>query len=115
MILYHITPKKNIDSILEHGILPNYGNGLTCGKRTHDKVFLTNDVLRIITTQAGELWVKHNEPVIFEIELDESEFKPLEYHSGGTYTLSDFEFTTDKVRPNQISGFHVHNNPTFNG
>ena len=103
MILYHITPIKNLESILEKGILPDFNKkGISHWKDEHKKVFLTNDIDKIILEQAGINWVKRNNPIILEIELNEKDFKPHEYHFGGTYTYSKSEFVIDKIEPNKI-------------
>jgi len=92
--LYHITKERNLKSILEKGIL--------IGKKARRKgiavhgplteIYLTNDVDRILKTQAGKAWCKRNHPIVFEIDVSNITVLPVKYHSGGTYALSDFEY-----------------------
>lgn len=102
--LYHITPVKNLHSIKQHGILPAANkNGITTsyGKQ-HDVVFLTNNVEKILVSQCGSDWLDHNPVVILVIDVNGLDIEPHKYYSGGTYTLSDFEYTTGKITPDRI-------------
>jgi len=96
MILYHITKIENIDSILEKGILPNYKRGITHWSIKQNYVFLTNNVDKIIKEQIGLCWGKE----IVIIEVDIFKYEPYLYKS--TNKISDFEFITDRVLPEEI-------------
>lgn len=102
--MYHVTGRKNLETIFTEGILPGKRRGLTWAKC--DKVFLTNDPGRIIRTQAGRKWTENQDLVVIEIKPGLT-VKPHEYDSGATYTLSDFEFTTEKV-PVEFLGEVIH-------
>jgi len=102
--LYHITPIRNINNIQQEGIIPAANNsGITTsyGKK-HNTVFLTNDVERILVTQCGSDWLEHNPVAILVIDIEGLDIKPHEYHGGGTYTISDFEYTTGTITPDRI-------------
>src|SRR6185369_8127428 len=93
MILYHLTKEKNLDSILSKGLIADKNSGLTVNKKSKfKKVFLTNDIPRIVVSQAGEKWCKRYNPIVLEIEIEEKCITPVHYRDGATYTLSDFEF-----------------------
>lgn len=93
MKYYHITLSKNISSIYIKGIKPGFCKGITTRAKTFkDKVFLTNNVNKIFSEQIGKY--KEGEWSVIEIDINGLEIKPHEYHFSGTYTLSDFEFTT---------------------
>lgn len=106
--LYHITKENNIESIQEQGLIPGYRAGITV-KVARDRrgkfmdVFLTNDVDRILKTQAGEAWCKRWKPVVFEVDLAGMKVEPKQYRYGATYTISDFEFLVrSKISPQRI-------------
>ena len=101
MKLYHITRKENIDSIIEKGIIPNYRKGL--GSRGSDKVFLTNDVNKIIKTQGGIEW----ETNIAIIEVDVKNYKPHLYNCYVIPKESDYEFVCEIVEPSMIKNIIV--------
>lgn len=67
MKLYHITPRRNIISIFYYGIVMGKGKGLA---RTHisDRIYLTDNVDKILTSQCGQKWIDRNDPVILEID-----------------------------------------------
>jgi len=99
--LYHITPKKNIISILQQGLYPAGGKGICVGKGRKDHVFLTNDIDRIVSEQAGERWIRQQEAIVLEVDIRELSVVPYEY----TYrenSKSDFEFVCDHVPPEVI-------------
>ena len=106
--LFHITRVENVDSILTQGILPGYKKGLTMRGDIWDKVFLTNNVDKIIKTQGGKAWEKNI--AIFEVEVDVSDCHPYIYGCFDSLVndnrkISDFEFNIDKVLPEQIKSF----------
>ena len=103
MTLYHLTPARNLESILACGLIPAKGKGLTIQSKTkHTKVFLTNDIDRIAETQAGKDWLSRNNVVVLEISINDRDIEPHKYIDGATYTLSDFEFVCDRVDPSDI-------------
>lgn len=107
MILYHMTPKRNLESILNNGLLPGYSKGLYIyGNKKLNKVYLTNNVLKIVSIQSGYEWIKDNDVIILEIDIDEKYFEPCKYEYSGTYTYSDFEFVTDIIKPEQIKKYY---------
>lgn len=66
MNLYHITNHKNISSIKEKGLIPNFTKGLAANK-TWDKycVWLTDSPMYIIQAQIGEDFFKrHNMKIL---------------------------------------------------
>lgn len=72
-----------------------------------NKVFLTNNVDKIIKTQGGKAWEKNI--AIFEVEVDDSDCRPRIYDIFDSLTngckISDFEFNIEKVLPEQIKSF----------
>jgi len=96
MKLYHITRSENIGSIMEKGIIPHYTNGL--GRERYGKVFLTNDVNKIINEHGGEKW----RTGIAVIEVEGVDYKPHLYTCWKIPVESDFEFVVDKVLPCHI-------------
>lgn len=101
--MYHITKKKHIESILKKGILPDYRSGITSFKhKKHKLVFLTNDILLISLTQCGIDYCKKYELVALEINTINLNIEPHKYSSYGTYTLSDFEYVTTNIKPENI-------------
>ena len=100
MILYHITKRMHVPSILAKGIIPGHRRGLLLQKYKLPHVYLTNNIRHIIDNQAGPKWCKRWDPVV--LEIDDIEVSPVKYYSGGTYTLSNFEFITSKIEPKQI-------------
>ena len=100
MILYHITKRKHIPSIQVKGIIPGFRRGLFTGKIKLKKVYLTNNVQYVINNQAGQKWCDRWDPIVLEIDIETAE--SLKIRCSGTYTLSLFEFVTDKIKPEQI-------------
>ena len=102
MKLYHITRCENIDSIMEKGIIPDYSVGL--GRERYGKVFLTNDVNRIINEQGGETW----RTGIAVIEVGGLEYKPHLYTCWKIPVESNFEFVVDRVLPCHIKNVLIY-------
>lgn len=101
MILYHITKRKYLTSILTEGLLPSKKPGIAV-RLKWDKVFLTNDIKYILECQCGDEWLKHNDCVVLHIDTSELDIEPHKYRCGMTYTLSDTEFVTDRISPEKI-------------
>ena len=103
-VLYHITPRRHLPSIMVNGLIPGHRRGLTVASaKRQDKVYLTNNPDYIMKTQAGDEWLRRNDVVILAVDVSEIDIKPVEYRYGATYTISDFEFTTDRVHPRHIA------------
>ena len=98
MTLYHITRKNNVPRILIEGLLPSRSKGLTARTPKHNKVFLTNDIDKIIKYMGGSSW----ETNIAILGVKCTDAKPAIYTHTGIQVESDFEFIIDKVLPNQI-------------
>lgn len=90
--MFHITPSKNLTSILTHGIIPNYRKGLTCSELKLSCVWLTNCPALILTEQAGSNWVQKQQPVIIEIDCTGLQVLPAEYNWCEPPMFSRFEF-----------------------
>ena len=73
MKLYHITPRKNLESIVEKGLIPGYHRGLGKGCGV---IFLTDNPKYILETQAGPNWISQFDLVILEIDIEECTIKP---------------------------------------
>lgn len=102
MKLYHITRLNNLDSILTSGILPGRSKGLL--KKNDERsqwVWLTNDVNKIIETQAGDGW--RNNIAIIEVHV--TNIKPFIYKWNNSE--SDFEFVCDIVKPEEIIDINI--------
>ena len=72
--LWHITRKSNISSILIHGIIPSFGEGITTPffrNKNSKFIFLTNDPVYILKFQCGEKWCKEHHPYILEIDIED--------------------------------------------
>jgi len=95
-MLYHITKPENISNILIEGLKPDYKKGI--GSIKYKKVFLTNDIWKIIDTQLGRNHWKE----IAIIYIDTHNVEPHIYTSTGIPIKSDFEFVTDYIPPNDI-------------
>ena len=67
MKLYHITPKKNLESILTNGLIPGHKRGLGKGCNV---IFLTDNPKFILNTQAGPNWIEQHKPVILEVDTE---------------------------------------------
>lgn len=108
MRYYHITKERNLQNILAKGILPGSKirkKGLTARDITQTFVFVTTDVDRIVKSQAGTKWCKRWNPIVIEVNLDEKEVCPVQYHCHRTYTVSDFEFIVNSISPNKIVSY----------
>lgn len=93
MKLYHITPKRNVDSILTLGLIPGYNRGLGKGC---DVIFLTNDPEYILKKQAGTNWMAEHNPVVFCIDTESYQIEPCLYKAFSPPRLSTFEFICRK-------------------
>lgn len=77
MILFHITPRKNLKSIEALGIVPAYNQGLTCSMSNRKLVvWLTDSPEYILTTQAGSDWIRENDPIILKVNCQALNIKP---------------------------------------
>lgn len=72
IILYHVTPKRKLSSILESGLLPN--QRACIGKERKQfyngvqPIFLCNDPVRLADEQLGRLWIAREKAVILIID-----------------------------------------------
>ena len=81
-MIFHITAKKNLSSILEKGLIPGYTKGLTCGDDARPVVWLTDNPRYILDVQCGSKWIKKNKPVIIEVDCDGLDIKQrISYHT----------------------------------
>lgn len=103
---YHLTKAQHVPRILTEGLRPGHRVGLTVNvKRKVGKNFICptlDDLLRVAVEHAGMKWMKRWDPVVLAVEVDDDEVEPVRYYSGGTYTISNFEYTCDKVPPQRI-------------
>jgi len=90
--LFHITPRKNLESIKTLGIKPAYSKGLYCGNDRKSVVWLTDNPTHILTTQAGEDWIKKNDPVVLKVECNGLDVKPYVSYITGKVALHEFYF-----------------------
>lgn len=102
MILYHITKRKHIMSILRYGLKPAFRRGINCSDIKCDMVFLTNDVDYIAREQCGYKWIKKHDSVVLHVDVTDLYIVPQKYSDGMTYTLSNIEFVTDNISPERI-------------
>jgi hypothetical protein len=72
------------------GIKPAYTKGLYCGDGRKSVVWLTDNPNYILQTQAGDAWIKKNDPVVLKVECDGLDVKP--------YT----SYVTNKVAPHEF-------------
>ncbi len=93
MHLFHITPKTNVPSILEHGIRYNKihpGFRSLRWRQRHIRpgaVFLTDDVSFIVKTQLTPGWIMEHRAVVLSIEAQDLNIQKFAKH----------EFTCDFV------------------
>ncbi len=80
MILYHITPKKNLQSILTLGLIPCYAQGFIRYHRLRHSIWLTDDPLYISKTQLTPGWIEYHNPILLNIEIEESRVFQLYKH-----------------------------------
>lgn len=76
MILYHITPRKNLESIFSNGLIPLYKDGLNCLDEKEPVVWLTDDPDYVLEKQAGDRWIQENDPVVLSIDCSLLDIKP---------------------------------------
>ena len=80
-ILYHITPLKNLTSILETGLIAKKSKGLTVN--LIDKInfiWLTDNVEYILKNQAGKTWIEKHSPVVLEVIVTDLKIYPRIIH-----------------------------------
>jgi RNA:NAD 2'-phosphotransferase (TPT1/KptA family) len=75
MLLYHLTPVKNLNGILARGILPKArGQGLTCSSarmfRRDRMVYLTDQPEQVRKEMAGIDWFETHRPVLLTVKVD---------------------------------------------
>ena len=94
--LYHITPRRNLESILKHGIIPAYSWGLS-GIDKQKAVYLTDNPKYILITQAGNTWVSRYDPIIIKLNIANLEIKKKYSHHTGHPTICDHEYYYDGI------------------
>ena len=106
--MYHICPRASLPSILIHGILPACAiggytprSGMNISGSVMDRVCVTNDPRLIVLEQCGLSWTVRNDAVVLIVDLPQAP-DPVQYHGGGTYTVSNLEFTLAHVPADQI-------------
>jgi hypothetical protein len=99
--LYHITPRRNVPSICEFGLIPSYGRGMMEGRQLSKpkmgKVFLTDDPEWVLREQCGRAWCKKNDPVLFEVDVEGIDVRVCLYwwRADGLPVVSEHEFFVD--------------------
>lgn len=92
--LIHITPKRNIESILKNGLIPCYNKtGLTT--RHSDilyAVWLTDNPTYILKEQAGKNWIDNNNPMLIEVNTNELTIKQRVTNCTGTDVICPHEY-----------------------
>lgn len=83
-VLFHITPRKNLESIAVLGLIPEYSSGLSCWRPHHrlSVVWLTDNPDYILEAQAGDRWIRDNDPVILKVNCKDLDVKPYISYSG---------------------------------
>lgn len=87
---------------MTQGLLPGHRKGITCNRPKWKSVFLTNDINYILECQCGDSYVKKNKLIVLHIDTTDIDIEPMRYYSGGTYTISQNEFTCSKIHPEKI-------------
>lgn len=113
VVLYHITKTKNVESILNFGIVPqklSKRKGITTHYYIQEKVYLTNDIQKIINEQMGEEFFNKHSWSIVEVDVTDLKVEAHKYHFKETPTYSDFEFVVKNVpAENIINVLHISN------
>lgn len=95
MKLFHITPKRNLDSIARLGLIAGHSQGITCERSEWKTIFLTPDPARILEEQCGSSWIERNEPAILIVDTRPYLVRPMMYGATFCPIASDFEFECD--------------------
>ena len=100
--MYHITPIRNVPSILRSGIIPNYRYGIGLGRKFNN-IFLTDNVQYIIMHQTGLRWLHKEKAIILKVDCNNLEINPVVHNITGLPVISPHEFVvTGIIHPNRI-------------
>ena len=104
MILYHITKRKHVMSILRYGLKPAHRRGINVSHKKCQHVFLTNDIDYIVNDQCGREWAVKHDCVVLHVDTRDLPIRPHRHYSGATYTESNVEFVVERVQAEKIIG-----------
>jgi len=68
--LFHLTPAKNLPSILQTGIVKSRARGITCGRRKFKHVYLTDQPAHVIDTMIGRELADKWDMQVLEVKHD---------------------------------------------
>lgn len=80
MIMYHVTPRKNVHSIIVEGLIPQRGDGLTnrawlLHEHIRGHVFFTDNPDYILEEQGGDIWNREQDPMVLEVNVEGLDLK----------------------------------------
>ena len=79
---------------MKNGLIPAFKKGLYCGDKSTQKsvVWLTDNPEYILSTQAGEEWIKKHNPVVLKVSCDGLDVKPYMSCITNTPTIVPHEY-----------------------
>lgn len=93
MNLFHVTARKNLQSILTNGLIPLKSQGLTMVWPPRTKcVWLTSDFTYILDTQCGIDWIKRNDPAILKVDCDGLDVVPYIAYATGKLVPHEYQY-----------------------
>ena len=91
-MLYHITERKNLPSILERGLIPCFTKSLISKYfREPFCIWLTNNYEKIINEQMGLDYFLRKDMIILKVNVKELIIKDVIYTGGAKDIISSFE------------------------
>ncbi len=95
---YHITPKQNIESIRQFGLVPARAQGLSNLCRWECN-WVTNNVHFIVEKQLTEKWIDLFKPRVLKIDVTDVDLIPKIYYDFKTQTIDvcKHEFVTKET------------------
>lgn len=106
--LFHITPLRNLQSILKKGLMPGYTKGLGCrlSEENRARIWLTDDPEFILQTQAGDSWIRRNSPVILSINCTSLDvISYISYYTHMSNTINHEFYVLTTISPDLIQLF----------
>ena len=74
-MLYHLTRKEYLPSIMKHGLIPGFSKGITCNRK-QESVFLTDDI-EVPIQQLGSTYSPKNW-MILQVDVEGLDVEPYQ-------------------------------------